>query len=116
MPRVKRGNKKLQRRKKIMELAKGFIGSRGRLYRTAKETVERALAYSYRDRKVRKRDFRGLWIIRINAAVRDHGLSYSRFMDGLKKAGVAIDRKVLAELAVNNPEAFAQLASVARQA
>ena len=116
MPRVKRGNKKLQRRKKIMELAKGFIGSRGRLYRTAKETVERALAYSYRDRKVRKRDFRGLWIIRINAAVRDHGLSYSRFIDGLKKAGVAIDRKVLAELAVNNPEAFAQLASVARQA
>ena len=116
MPRVKRGNKKLQRRKKIMELAKGFVGSRGRLYRTAKETVERALAYSYRDRKVRKRDFRGLWIVRINAAVRDHGLSYSRFMDGLKKAGVAIDRKVLAELAVNNPEAFAQLASVARQA
>ncbi len=116
MPRVKRGNKKLQRRKKIMELAKGFIGTRGRLYRTAKETVERALAYSYRDRKVRKRDFRGLWIVRINAAVRDHGLSYSRFMDGLKKAGVAIDRKVLAELAVNNPEAFAQLASVARQA
>lgn len=116
MPRVKRGNKKLQRRKKILGLAKGYIGARGRLYRTAKETVERALAYAYRDRRAKKREFRGLWIVRINAAVREHGLSYSRFMSGLKKAGVTIDRKVLAELAVANPEAFAQLASVAQQA
>lgn len=117
MPRVKRGNKKLLRRKKILKLAKGYIGARGRLYRTAKETVERALAYSYRDRRVRRREFRSLWIMRINAAVRefDPKLSYSRFMDGLKKAGVDLDRKVLADLAVANPGAFAELAALAQR-
>ncbi len=112
MPRVKRGNKRLLNRKKILALAKGYRGSRNRLYRTAKETVEKALGYAYRDRRQRKRQFRSPWIIRINAATREHGVSYSRFMSGLK-AGVELDRKVLAELAVNNPVTFAELVSVA---
>jgi len=116
MPRVKRGNKRLLNRKKILALAKGYRGSRNRLYRTAKETVEKALGYAYRDRRQRKRQFRSLWIIRINAATREHGVSYSRFMSGLKKAGVELDRKVLAELAVHNPVTFAELVSVAKQA
>jgi len=116
MPRVKRGNHKLLRRKKLLALAKGFRGTRNRLYRTVKETVERALSYSYRDRRARKREFRSLWIIRINAATHEHGLSYSRFMSGLKKAGVDLDRKILAELAANNPGTFAQLVAVAKQA
>ena len=116
MPRVKRGNHKLLRRKKLLALAKGFRGTRNRLYRTVKETVERALSYSYRDRRTRKREFRSLWIIRINAATHEHGLSYSRFMSGLKKAGVDLDRKILAELAANNPGTFAQLVAVAKQA
>ena len=90
-------------------------GGRGTLLRTAKETVDRALKFAYRDRRARKRDFRSLWIVRINAAAREHGLSYSRFMDGLKKANVALDRKSLAELAVNNAEAFARLAQLAQQ-
>ncbi|MFQ6082487.1 MAG: 50S ribosomal protein L20 [Candidatus Aminicenantia bacterium] len=110
MPRVKRGSKKTLRRKKILKEAKGYWGARSRLYRSAKEAVERAWLYSYRDRKARKRDFRRLWIIRINAAVSEHGLSYSRFIHGLKKLNIDINRKMLAEMAVNHPQSFTQLA------
>ena len=116
MARVKRGFKKKNRRKKILKLAKGYYGSRSKLYRMAKESVERALAYSYRDRKKRKRDFRQLWIIRINAAARLNDLKYSTFINGLQKAGIELDRKVLAELAVSSPEAFTQLAEKAKAA
>ena len=116
MPRVKRGTKARQRRKKIMKLAKGNVGGRRKLYRQARETVEKGLTYAYRDRRVRKRDFRSLWIVRINAAVRGHGLSYSRFIDGLKKAGIEMDRKVLADLAIRNAEAFGQIAGKAKEA
>lgn len=114
MPRVKRGVTAHRRKKKILKMAKGYRGSRSKLYRTAKETVERALKFSYRDRKVRKREFRKLWIIRINAAVRPHGLSYSRFMHLLNSANIVIDRKVLADLAVNDPEGFAQIVETAK--
>lgn len=116
MPRVKKAVKSRQRRKKILEMAKGYRGGRSKLVRTAKETVQRALVYAYRDRKARKRDFRRLWIMRINAAARQHGMSYGRFMDGLKKAQVALDRKVLAGLAVHDPNAFAELVALAKQA
>lgn len=116
MPRVKKAVKSRQRRKKILDMAKGYRGGRSKLYRTAKETVQRALVYAYRDRKVRKRDFRSLWIMRINAAARQHGMSYSRLMDGLKKAQVALDRKVLAGLAVHDPTAFAKLLALAKEA
>jgi large subunit ribosomal protein L20 len=115
MPRVKKAVKSRERRKKVLKMASGYRGGRGRLLRTAKETVDRALKFAYRDRRARKRDFRSLWIVRINAAAREHGLSYSRFMDGLKKANVALDRKSLAELAVNNAESFARLAQLAQQ-
>ncbi len=115
MPRVKKAVKSRERRKKVLKMASGYRGGRGRLLRTAKETVDRALKFAYRDRRVRKRDFRSLWIVRINAAAREHGMSYSRFMDGLKKANVTLDRKSLAELAVNNAEAFARLAQLAQQ-
>jgi large subunit ribosomal protein L20 len=115
MPRVKKAVKSRERRKKVLKMASGYRGGRGRLLRTAKETVDRALKFAYRDRRARKRDFRSLWIVRINAAAREHGLSYSRFMDGLKKANVALDRKSLAELAVNNADAFARLAQLAQQ-
>ena len=104
--RVKRGPKKARRRKKILKLAKGYFGGKKNLYRTAKEQVEKSLVYSYAGRKQRKRDFRKLWIIRINAAVRNYGLSYSKFIDGLNKANININRKVLSELAVRDPEAF----------
>ncbi len=104
--RVKRGPKKARRRKKILKLAKGYFGAKKNLYRTAKEQVEKSLAYSYAGRKQRKRDFRKLWIIRINAAVREYGLSYSKFIDGLNKANINLNRKVLSELAVRDPEAF----------
>jgi large subunit ribosomal protein L20 len=97
-------------------MASGYRGGRGRLLRTAKETVDRALKFAYRDRRTRKRTFRSLWILRINAAARTHELSYSRFMSGLKKANIALDRKSLAELAVSNPSAFAELARVAKAA
>jgi large subunit ribosomal protein L20 len=107
MPRVTRGNRKLLRRKKILKLAKGFFGAKKKNYRTAKEAVERALLYSYRDRKNRKRDFRTLWNVRINAAVRDYGLSYSRFIYGLKKANIQLNRKTLSNLAFSEPETFA---------
>ena len=115
MPRVKKAVKSRERRKKVLKMASGYRGGRGRLLRTAKETVDRALKFAYRDRRARKRDFRSLWIIRINAAAREHGMSYSRFMNGLKKANVSLDRKSLAELAVNNAEAFARLAQIAQQ-
>jgi large subunit ribosomal protein L20 len=105
----------LKRKKKIMQAAKGARGGRSKLYKSAKETVERGLAYAYRDRRQRKRDFRRLWIVRINAAARVHDLSYSRFMAGLKKAGVEINRKVLADLAVHDPAAFGELAEVAKK-
>jgi len=116
MPRVKRGTKARNRRKKIMKLAKGNVGGRRKLYRQARETVEKGLVYAYRDRRVRKREFRSLWIVRINAAVRGHGLSYSRFIDGLKRAGIEMDRKVLADLAQRDSEAFGQIADQAKAA
>ena len=112
--RVKRGMAAHRRHKKYLDLAKGYRGGRSKLYRTAREAVERALAYSFRDRKVRKREFRKLWILRINAGAREHGLSYSRFMDGLKKAGVGLDRKVLADLAVRAKDDFAKLVDMAK--
>lgn len=114
MPRVKGGSKSRQRRKKILKLAKGYVGGRGKLYRSARETVERALAFAYRDRRVRRREFRGLWITRINAAARLSGLSYSLMMNGLKQAGVELDRKVLADLAVSDMPAFGQIAQFAK--
>ena len=116
MARVKKAVKSRQRRKKILDMAKGYRGGRGKLFRTATETVDRALKFAYRDRKARKRSFRSLWIIRINAAARLHDLSYSRFMNGLKKANVILDRKVLASLAVTDPQAFARLAQIAKEA
>ncbi len=116
MPRVKRGTKRRHRRKKILKLAKGFYTGKSKLYRAAKEAVEKSLGYAYRDRRARKRDFRGLWILRINAAARQNDLSYSRLMAGLKKAGVALDRKILADLAVTDPAAFSAVAQAARAA
>lgn len=116
MPRAKKSVKSRQRRKKILHAAKGYRGGRGKLIRTASETVDRALKFAYRDRKTRKRSFRSLWIMRINAAARQHGLSYSRLIDGLKKADVDLDRKVLAGVAMNDPEAFARLVEIAKQA
>ncbi len=115
MPRVKRGNKKLKRRKKILKLAKGYYGARHKLYRTAKEAVERALVYSYVGRKLKKRDFRRLWIMRINAAVREYGLTYNKFISGLKKAGVELNRKVLADMAVRDPEGFEKLVEMVKK-
>jgi large subunit ribosomal protein L20 len=114
MPRAKGGAKTRQRRKKVLKKAKGYFGGRRKLYRTAKETVLRAGAFAYRDRRQKKRRARGLWIVRINAACRELGLSYSTFMNGLKKAGVLLDRKVLADLAMNDPGAFAKLAEKAK--
>lgn len=114
MPRAKGGPRKARRRKKILKQAKGYVGGRRRLFRTAKETVLRAGVFAYRDRRQKKRRFRSLWIIRINAAARSLGLSYSALMDGLKKAGVHLDRKILAELATKDPAAFAKLADAAK--
>jgi large subunit ribosomal protein L20 len=115
MPRVKSTVASKHRRKKVLKAAKGFRGGRSKLYRTARESVNRARAYAYHGRKLRKRDMRRLWIIRINAAARLNGLSYSRFMRGLQQAGIALDRKILAELAVHDAPAFAQIAQVARE-
>ncbi len=112
--RVKRGLAAHRRHKRYLEQAKGYRAGRHKLYRTAREAVERALCYAYRDRKVRKREFRKLWILRINAAARLSGLSYSRFMNGLSKAGIALDRKVLADLAVRQKEDFAKLVDLAK--
>jgi len=111
--RVARGFKARRRRNKVLKLAKGFRGGRSKLYRTAADAVDKALMYAYRDRRVRKRDFRRLWIVRINAAARMNDLSYSKFINGLKLAGSELDRKVLADLAICDPAAFSQLASLA---
>ncbi len=111
--RVKRGFKARRRRKKVLKLAKGFRGSRSKLYRTAADSVNKALMYAYRDRRARKRDFRKLWIIRINAGARMNNLPYSKFMHGLKLANIELDRKVLADLAVNDPASFSKIAEKA---
>jgi len=116
MPRVKRGNKRRKRRRKILALAKGYFLNKSKLFRAAKEAVDRAGQFAYIGRKRRKRDFRRLWIIRINAAARSHGMSYSQFMAGLKKGGVELDRKALAEIAARDPETFEQLVNTARSA
>lgn len=114
MPRVKRGFKARRRRKKVLKAAKGFRGGHSKQYRTAETAVRRAGAYAYRDRRARKRDFRKLWIQRINAAARMHGLSYSRLMGALGKAGISLDRKVLSDMAIYDPSGFARLAAVAQ--
>lgn len=111
--RIKRGYKARKRRKKVLKLAKGFRGGRSKLFRTAADSVDKALAYAYRDRKAKKRDFRRLWIARINAAARMNGLNYSKFINGLKQSNIELDRKVLAELAVSDPAAFSQIAAQA---
>jgi large subunit ribosomal protein L20 len=116
MPRAKRGNKRLERRKKILKLAKGYRGTKSKLYRSAKESVERGLNFAYTGRKLKKRDFRSLWIVRIGAAARLNGLNYSQLMHGLKVAGIELDRKVLADLAVNQPEAFKEVTVQAKNA
>ena len=114
MPRAKRGTKGRRRHTKILKLAKGYVGGRRKQYRQARETIEKGLTYAYRDRKVRKRDFRGLWIVRINAAARQHGLSYSQLMHGLKQGGIGVDRKILADIAVRDPAGFQQFAEQAK--
>lgn len=116
MPRVTRGTKKRQRRTKILKLAKGYYGARNSNYRTAKEAVERALQYSYRDRRTRKRDFRRLWIIRIKAAAELNGLSYSLFIHGLKTHNIDINRKILADLAVHSPQTFEHIVAKVKEA
>ena len=116
MPRVKRGVTAKARHKKVLTQAKGYRGRRNAVYRIAKEAVMKAGQYAYRDRRVKKREFRGLWIARINAAVREMGMSYSVFMNGLKKAGIEVDRKILADLAVHDPAAFTALVDKARSA
>ena len=116
MPRAKRGNKRLERRKKILKLAKGYRGTKSKLYRSAKESVERALNFAYTGRKLKKRDFRSLWIVRIGAAARLNGLNYSQLMHGLKLAGIELDRKVLADLAVHQPETFTEVVTQAKNA
>lgn len=114
MPRVKRGFKARQRRNKVLKLAKGYRGARSKLFRSATEAVDRALNYAFRDRRVKKRDFRALWIIRINAAARINGITYSRLIHGLKQAKIEIDRKVMADLAVSDPSGFAQIVGLAK--
>jgi large subunit ribosomal protein L20 len=116
MPRVKSNVVRLKRKKQIMKAAKGAFGGRSKLWKAAKETVERGWRYAYRDRKNKKRDFRRLWIVRINAAARTHGMSYSQFISGLHASGIEIDRKVLADLAVREPDAFAAIAEQVRKA
>ena len=113
--RIKRGFKARRRRKKVLKLAKGFRGGHSKLFRTAADSVDKALMYAYRDRRARKRDFRRLWIVRINAAARMNDLSYSKFMNGLKRADIELDRKVLADLAVSDPAGFTQIATLATQ-
>lgn len=116
MPRVKRGVTKRQRHKKVLEATRGQRGARSARYRAARESMLKGLSHAYRHRRERKRDFRGLWIMRINAAARQQGLSYSQFMDGLRRASVGVDRKALADLAVRDENAFSSIAAVARQA
>ncbi len=115
MPRITSGPAAHRRKRKVLKAAKGYRGGRSKLYRTAKESVNRAMVFAYRDRKRRKRDFRRLWIIRINAAARQNGLSYNRLIDGLQKAQVEINRKVLADLALSHPEEFTYLAEIAKE-
>jgi large subunit ribosomal protein L20 len=115
MPRVKRGVQARKRRKKVLKQAKGYQGARGTLYKSAREAVDRALNYAYRDRRVKKRDFRSLWISRINAAARLNDITYSQFIKGLNKAEVIIDRKLLADLAISDFQAFSKIASVAKE-
>jgi large subunit ribosomal protein L20 len=115
MPKAKTSVARLKRKKKVMRAAKGAFGGRSKLYRSAKDTVEKGLRYAYRDRRAKKREFRRLWITRINAAARLHDLSYNRFMAGLKGAGVEINRKILADIAVRDPVAFGELADVAKK-
>ncbi len=114
MPRVKGGTIHRARRKKVMKQAKGYFGSKHRLYKTAKEQVMHSLTYAYRDRRQKKREFRKLWITRINAACRENNISYSKFINGLSKAGVEINRKMLSEIAIDNPTAFAEIVTVAK--
>ena len=114
MPRAKGGSKTRRKHKKIMKLAKGYVGGRGRLYRSARETVERGLVFAYRDRRVKKRTFRGLWITRISAAAKICGISYSQLMRGLKQAGIELNRKVLSEIAADDASGFGQLAEAAK--
>lgn len=116
MPRVTRGFKARRRRNRVLKLAKGFRGGRSRLYRTATEAVDRALCYAYRDRRTKKRDFRRLWITRINAGARMNDMSYSQLMGGLKKAGVELDRKVLANMAILDANAFSRVVQIAKEA
>lgn len=116
MPRVKRGVRARARHKKVLDNAKGYYGARSRVFRVAKQAVIKAMQYAYRDRRQRKREFRSLWIIRINAAARYHGLTYSRFINGLDKASILLDRKILADMAVNDPFAFGKLAERAKEA
>lgn len=116
MPRAKRGNKRLQRRKKILSLAKGYFLTKSKLYRAAREAVQRGLKFAYSGRKIKKRDYRSLWIVRINAAAKNNGLSYSRLMHGLKLAGIGLDRKALAELAVNDAGTFTEIVTLAKTA
>mgnify|MGYP001767296316 CR=1 FL=1 len=114
MSRIKRGVNARKKRRKILKMAKGFFGARSRLLRTATEAVNKAMKYAFRDRRARKREFRQLWIARINAAAKINNTSYSRLIDGLKKSDVALDRKILADLAVNDPQAFAQIVAMAK--
>jgi large subunit ribosomal protein L20 len=114
--RVKRGTVGHAKHKKVMKAAKGFYGRRKNTIRIAKQAVEKSLQYAYRDRKARKRNFRALWVQRINAATREHGLTYGRFIDGLNKAGIEIDRKILSDMAINEPQAFAALVAKAKVA
>lgn len=116
MSRVKRGTVRRAKRRRILARAKGYFQTKSKLYRAAKEAVDKALGYAYVGRRLRKRDFRRLWIVRINAAAREHGLTYGQFINGLKAAGVLVDRKMLADLAVTEPAAFAALAERARAA
>ncbi|HLJ90413.1 MAG TPA: 50S ribosomal protein L20 [Candidatus Angelobacter sp.] len=116
MPRVKRGTKRRQRRKKILERASGYFLTKSKLYRAAKESVERGLKFAFVGRRQKKRQYRAIWIVRIGAAAKPHGLSYNRFISGLKKAGIELDRKILADLAVNDAAGFANLAETAKQA
>ncbi|NOX20915.1 MAG: 50S ribosomal protein L20 [Nitrospirae bacterium] len=116
MPRAKGGFKTRRRRKKVLKMAKGYYGARSRCYKVAKQAVEHALQYAYRDRRAKKREFRRLWIIRINAAARQAGVTYSQFICGLRKAGIELDRKVLADIAYNDPTTFNQLVEKAKQA
>ena len=116
MPRIKRSVASRARRKKVLKAARGYYGARSRTFRVAKQAVIKAGQYAYRDRRQRKRQFRQLWIVRINAAAREHGLSYSRFIAGLKQAGIEVDRKVLADIAMHEKEVFAALAAKAKAA